>query len=176
MNLTLNFDTIETHALRSNLHFHYVTYVGSYFDKNTTLKKLNLGNFFSDFKKPNNIVENLKIAFREEFSVQIYNSFSTNSKQNGLLLISSINTQIGGIFEAWKISFGECSKERSLCTETSMLEARLMVSRLKICNHWVYLVGSLPPQWAARVNRSRHGTNIYVSGLRHSCPWAHLPT
>jgi len=57
--------------------------------------------------KPNSLAENPKIAFREEFSFQIYNSFSTNSKQNGLLLISSINTKIGGIFGGLEDQFWE---------------------------------------------------------------------
>jgi len=48
--------------------------------------------------KPNSLAENPEIAFREEFSFQIYNRFSTNSKQKGFLWISSINTKIGGIF------------------------------------------------------------------------------
>jgi len=67
------------------------------------LKKLNLGNFFSDFRKPNNIVENLKIAFREEFSFQIYTIFSNNSKKIGWT--SSINTKIGVIFGGLKDQF-----------------------------------------------------------------------
>jgi hypothetical protein len=66
---------------------------------------------------PNTLAENPKIAFRKEFSFQIYNSFSTKSKQNGSLLVSAINTNIGGIFEAWKISFADWSKERSFCIE-----------------------------------------------------------
>jgi len=48
--------------------------------------------------KPNNLAQNPEIAFREEFSFETYNTFSTNSKQNRLLLIFSINTKIGGIF------------------------------------------------------------------------------
>jgi len=46
-----------------------------------------------------------KIAFQEEFSFQIYNSFSTISKQNGMLLISSINKKIGMIFEGLEDQF-----------------------------------------------------------------------
>ena len=49
-------------------------------------------------KPNNNLAENPKIAFWEEFSFQTYKSFSTNSKQNRLLLISSINIKIGVIF------------------------------------------------------------------------------
>ena len=69
--------------------------------------------------KPNSLAENPEIAFREEFSFQIYNSFSTNSKQNGLLLISSINTKFGGIFGDWKINFEDWRKERSFLILTS---------------------------------------------------------
>ena len=69
--------------------------------------------------KPNSLAENLEIAFREEFSFQIYNSFSTNSNQNGLLLISSINTKFGGIFGDWKINFEDWRKERSFLILTS---------------------------------------------------------
>jgi len=58
-------------------------------------------------KPNNNLAENPKIAFWEEFSFQTYNTFSTNSKQNGLLLIFSINTKIGGIFGGLEISFGD---------------------------------------------------------------------
>jgi hypothetical protein len=55
--------------------------------------------------KPNSLAENPKIAFREEFSFQMHNRFSTNSKQNGLLLISSINTKIGGTFRGLEDQF-----------------------------------------------------------------------
>jgi hypothetical protein len=48
---------------------------------------------------PNISVENPKIAFREELSFQIYHSLSSRFKQNGLPMISSINTNFCGIFE-----------------------------------------------------------------------------
>jgi hypothetical protein len=47
---------------------------------------------------PNISVENPKIAFREEFSFQIYHSFSYQFKENGLVMISSINTNFCAIF------------------------------------------------------------------------------
>jgi hypothetical protein len=47
---------------------------------------------------PNISSKNPKIAFREEFSFQIYHSFSSQFKQNGLVMISFINTNFCGIF------------------------------------------------------------------------------
>ena len=78
---------------------------------NYYFQNLELRWFLPDFRNPSwswsqtAQSKNLKIAFREEFSFQIYNSFSTNSKQNGLLLISSINTKIGVIFEGLEDQF-----------------------------------------------------------------------
>jgi hypothetical protein len=48
--------------------------------------------------KANSLAKNQKIAFREEFLFQIYNSFSRKSNQNGLVLISSINPKFDAIF------------------------------------------------------------------------------
>jgi hypothetical protein len=47
---------------------------------------------------PNILSKSLKIAFREEFSFQIYHSFSSRFKQNGLPSIFSINTNFCGLF------------------------------------------------------------------------------
>ena len=63
--------------------------------------------WFPKIRKKSPKFKFLKIVFREEFSFQIHNSFSTNSKQNELLLISSINTKIGGIFGGLEDQFWE---------------------------------------------------------------------
>ena len=66
----------------------------------------------------NSSVENSKIAFQEEFSFQIYDSFSTNTKKNGSFLVSSINTKIGVIFQGLVDKFCtlEQRKKFLLCT------------------------------------------------------------
>jgi hypothetical protein len=61
---------------------------------------------------PNILSKNPKIAFREEFSFQIYHSFSSQFKQNGLIMISFINTNFCGIFRGleeyvWNLMIGE---------------------------------------------------------------------
>ena len=67
--------------------------------------------------------KNPKIAFREEFLFQIYNSFSTNSKQNGLLLISNINTKIGVIFGSLEDQFWRLEQSEKFRCRTRMLRA-----------------------------------------------------
>jgi hypothetical protein len=62
--------------------------------------------------KPNISFKSPKIAFREEFSFQIYHRFSSQFKQNGLPMISSINTNFCGIFggledQVWNLEKGE---------------------------------------------------------------------
>jgi hypothetical protein len=62
---------------------------------------MNLG-IFSEFLEiilmSNRLPEISKVSFWEEFSFQFYDSYDSSFKQNGLPMISSINTIFCGIF------------------------------------------------------------------------------
>ena len=68
--------------------------------------------------QPNSSVEHRKLAFQEECSFQIYDSFSTNTKKNGSFLVSSINTKIGVIFQGLVDKFCRLEQRKKflLCT------------------------------------------------------------
>jgi hypothetical protein len=60
---------------------------------------------------PNISSKRPKIAFWEDFSFQIYHSFHSQFKQNGLPIISSINTNFCGILvgvedQVWNLEKG----------------------------------------------------------------------
>ena len=101
--------------------------------------------FFPDFRipslNPNSLAKNSKLAFREEFFFQIYHNFSYQYKQNGLILISCINTIFGEIFGGLKDQVWNLDK-RSFCPEQTdipslphglSVHAALCVSRMQSC-------------------------------------------
>ena len=88
---------------------------------NYYFQNLELRWFFPNFRNPSwsqtAQPKNPKIAFREEFSFQIYNSFSTIPSKMGCSWFLVSTQKLAWFLKAWKISFEEWSKERSLCIE-----------------------------------------------------------
>jgi hypothetical protein len=85
---------------------------------------MNLGDFsriLGNHLEAKHLSQKSKSSSLEELLFQIYNSFSTKSKQNGLLLISCTDTTIGGIFRGSKNQFWSLEERKKFLYRNKML-------------------------------------------------------